>query len=113
MLRLFLVLLVVACLVPSTAQPQSGGSSDMVELTVVRLADLEKAIKGHQGKNVVVYMWGDYSVPDRKTLLDVVQMQQRMSKAPVVFITVCHSPVDRDDPKQYEKHRARNLEFLK
>src|SRR5262245_22856744 len=44
---------------------------------------------------------------------DVVQMQQRMSKAAVVFLTVCHSPVDRDDPKEYEKHRTRNLEFLK
>lgn len=77
-----------------------------MELTIVRLADLEKTIKAQQGKIVVVYIWGDYSVPDRTRLADVVQMQQRMSRAPIVFMTVCHSPVDRDDPQQYEKHRG-------
>jgi hypothetical protein len=28
-------------------------------------------------------------------------------------MTACHSPVDRGDPKEYERMRTRNLEFLK
>jgi hypothetical protein len=43
------------------AQPAPSADSDEVELTIVKLAGLEKAIKSHQGKVVVVYMWGDYS----------------------------------------------------
>jgi len=62
---------------------------------------------------VVVYLWGDYSVPDQKWLAEkVVGMQERFAKQPIIFMTVCHSPVDRDDPKQLEKQRMRILEVL-
>jgi hypothetical protein len=84
-----------------------------VDLKVIRIGELETAIKSHRGKVVIVYMWGDYSAPDVKVLTDVAKMQKRMAKEPIVFMTLCHSPVHRDDPKLYEKKRASNLEVLK
>jgi hypothetical protein len=76
------------------------------------LADVQKAIKGHEGKVVVLYLWGQYSVPDCKWLVDVVQLQKRPSMQPVAFMTVCHAPADRGNPQRLEKGRLRVRNYL-
>src|SRR5262245_39244764 len=112
-LLLLASMLFTALCVSAYSRSQSTEQKPKVQLTLVKLDGLEKALTAHKGKIVVVYLWGGYSVPDQKWLAEkVVGMQERFAKQPIIFMTVCHSPVDRDDPKQLEKQRMRILEVL-
>ena len=69
MLWFNVALLIVACSI-TVGGSNASLQADKVELTVIKLTQFEKALKAHEGKVVVVYLWGDYSAPDRKVLAD-------------------------------------------
>ncbi|MGE3807376.1 MAG: TlpA family protein disulfide reductase [Gemmataceae bacterium] len=83
-----------------------------VELTQVSGADYQKTLAAHRGKTVVVYIWGDYSVPDIQWLEEVVALHQRLAGRPIAFITVCHAPLQRDEEDERVKRREHNLKVL-
>lgn len=62
-----------------------------VDLSVVKLADFQKAVQANRGKIVVVCFWADYSAPDVKLLGNFVALHARWKERPVVFMTLCHS----------------------
>lgn len=111
-MRWFAVTMLCSCalLFAHAVQAQTND----VKLSAVKFAELEKQLNSFRGKCVVVYIWGDYSVPDRAMIPAVVNLQQRYANKPIVFVAVCHSGFcSPDHRKDWERQQARNLEFLR
>jgi thiol-disulfide isomerase/thioredoxin len=66
-----------------------------VELKDVTWAELGKAVRGQQGRIVVVDFWADYCVPCKKGFPHLVELQRRYADQGVVCLSVNVDEPDR------------------
>ena len=78
-------------------------AEDKVEISAVKLADLNAAIAKHKGKIVVVDFWATFCIPCRKEFPNLVKLHGEQSS------TIACISVTVDDPDD----SAKALRFLK
>lgn len=78
-------------------------AEDKVEISAVKLADLNAAIAKHKGKVVVVDFWATFCIPCRKEFPNLVKLHGEQSS------TIACISVTVDDPDD----SAKALRFLK
>jgi hypothetical protein len=90
--------------------PLPGELSGKVEVKVVKMDELRRAIQRHEGRPVILYFWGSYSIPDTKELPQFVALQARY-RGKVAAISASVDPVSVD-PETNDRRRAIILKLL-
>lgn len=85
----------------------ASDTAQAIGLKVVKFESFQKDVKAHAGKVVCAYQWSEASAPSKKNLPVLLELQRKLGKDGVVFLTVS------SDPKKASKEALQALETAK